>query len=380
MTSAEAPKTGPGHPASAFSRKVLTACLIVIGLALLLVFLWFALRVLLLIFAGILLAVFLRTLSGGLHRLTRVPHGLCLLVVVVGIVGAFSGLGVLLAPRIGEQMQELAAELPRAVSRVRDWLETQGWAQALIPATDQLPEGGELLSRASGVVSSAVGGIVGVGVVLFVGLYLAATPHLYTRGLLRLVPLDRRHRASEVLGALGYTVRWWLFGQLMAMLAVGVMTTVGLFLLDVPLALTLGFLAFLLDFVPTLGPVVAAVPGVLLALVESPMKAVWVTLMYVGVQQVESLLITPLVQQRAVKLPPVVTLSALLLMGVLAGPLGVLLATPLTACVLVLVKMLYVEDLLGDRIDTPDDHMKEKDRIPLPKPDAPADRGAAEPA
>jgi predicted PurR-regulated permease PerM len=149
-----------------------------------------------------------------------------------------------------------------------------------------------------------------------------------------------------------------------------VLTGLGLWLVGIPLAWTLGLIAGLLDFVPNIGPLIGFLPAFLLAMAMGPTKALWVAVVYVLVQTIEGYLVTPLVQKRAVDLPPALTITGQLLMGVLAGPLGVLLATPLLAVGMVLVKILYVEETLGDEMETPDDRMERDAGQPLPEDDS----------
>jgi predicted PurR-regulated permease PerM len=189
-------------------------------------------------------------------------------------------------------------------------------------------------------------------IVVFVGLYVAADPDVYARGLVRLVPMPRRRRAREVLEALARTLRRWLVGKLLGMAVIAVATWAGLSLAGVPLALVLGLLAGLLNFVPYLGPMLSFVPALPLAIPEGATTVGWVLGLYVGIQMAESYLLTPLVDQQSVALPPALTITAQVLLGVLLGWLGLVLATPLTAAALVLVRMLYVEDLLGDSEDS----------------------------
>lgn len=158
-------------------------------------------------------------------------------------------------------------------------------------------------------------------------------------------------RAEEVIDTVVLTLRLWLLGQLVVMVAVGTLSTIGLWLIGVPGALLLGLFAGLLEFVPVIGPLIAAIPAVLVALVESPVTAVYVALLYFGVQQLEEYVITPLAQQRAVHLPPLLTIAAVLIMQILFGILGALVATPLIAALMVLVKMLYLEDVLGKEVE-----------------------------
>ena len=132
------------------------------------------------------------------------------------------------------------------------------------------------------------------------------------------------------------------------MTIIGVLTTVGLWIMGIPLALALGIIAAIFTFIPNIGPVLSAIPAVLLGLIDSPQQALYIAALYVGIQTVESLMITPLIQRKTVSLPPALTLSAQVLLGVILGGLGVALATPMAAAALVLTRMLYVDDTQTD--------------------------------
>lgn len=190
-------------------------------------------------------------------------------------------------------------------------------------------------------------------IIAFVGVYLAAQPFLYIDGIVTLVPKAKRARARQVLDEIGRTLSRWLFGKLCAMIVVGVATAAGLGMLGVPLALILGIIAGLLDFIPYLGPLMAAVPGVLIALTISPELAMYTVALFVCIQTAEGYLLTPLIAKKAVSLPPAITIAAQVLLGTLFGLTGVALATPLAALLAVLVSMLYVQDVLGDDVPTP---------------------------
>ena len=142
----------------------------------------------------------------------------------------------------------------------------------------------------------------------------------------------------------------WLGGRFGLMILNGGLTALGLWLLGVPLAPTLGLIAGLLNFVPNFGPWIAAVPAVLIAFLQSPQQALYVALLYLILQSIDAYLLTPLVDRKSVELPPVLTITAQVLLGLAFGFIGLLLASPLTAAAMILVQKLYVEDVIGDRV------------------------------
>jgi predicted PurR-regulated permease PerM len=321
---------------------------VVLGLWLL----WYAADVFLLIFAGVLVAVFLYNLSTLLSTHTPLSYGWALVTVVLTLV-VIAGLIVWLwAPRIAREATQLAEQLPRAVEHIRSQIAQTEVGSALLerlpPPSAMLTGRASAITRITGITSTVFSALASLVVVLFVGLYLAINPRLYERGLVRLVPISTRHHARTLLDRLGYTLRWWMVGTISSMTIIGVLTGTGLWLIGIPLAVVLGLIAGLLEFIPNLGPILSAVPAVLLAYTQSPTLALWVIAFYIAVQSLESYLIHPLVFKNAVELPPAITISALLLFGALFGFLGLLLATPLAAVTMVLIKMLYVEDMLGD--------------------------------
>jgi predicted PurR-regulated permease PerM len=270
-----------------------------------------------------------------------------LLLMVLVTVGAW-----LLIPSIAEQTDELRQTLPKSVELLERQVKRYEWGRWMLEKAPEpaelIPRRLDLFRRITGVVSGTLGAIGIVVVIFFTGLFFAVQPRLYTEGIVKLVMIRKRDRAREVIGQIGAELQWWLIAKLTAMVFVGGLTWLGLWLLGIGMPLTLAVLAALLTFIPNLGPIIAAVPAVLIALLDGPATAVWVVVLYIAIQTIESYLLTPLLQQQAVSLPPALTITTQLVMAVFVGGIGLALATPLTVVALVLVRSLYVQDTLGD--------------------------------
>jgi predicted PurR-regulated permease PerM len=313
--------------------------------------LWRGVHVLLLAFAGILFAVFLSSLSGWLSQRTGIPHGWALAAVVAVLTLLVGSTGWLLANRLAAQAVELSQKLPQSLQQVQDYLDARPWGHLLLEkapqAAETIAQGGEF-SRLTGLVSGAAHFLEAAVVIIFVGIFGAAEPALYKTGLLHLIPHGQRRRVAEAVDAVAFNLRWWLVGQVCLMVMVGVTTAAGLWLLGIPMALMLGLIAGILELIPYLGAWLSAVPAALVALLLGPWYLVMTLALYLGLHILKGYVLVPLVQRRAVHLPPALTLVAQLLLGELLGVLGLFVAAPLTVSAVVFLKMLYVEDALGD--------------------------------
>jgi predicted PurR-regulated permease PerM len=190
----------------------------------------------------------------------------------------------------------------------------------------------------------------GIMLIIFMSIYIAADPSLYHRGLMHLFPHRMRDRAGGVLSAMAVVLRRWLVTQLIAMLVIGAVTTIALLILRVKAAFALGLIAGLLEFIPTIGPILSAAPAIAMGFLDSPEKALTVALVYVGVQFMENHLLIPLLMKGGVDVPPVLTILGQALMTIVFGFLGLMVAVPMLAATMVAVKMLYVERVVGDEI------------------------------
>lgn len=336
-----------------FSQRVLIAAALIAAVALLCFTFWTAIDVFLLVFAAVLAAVFLRGISNAIHGWTRLGEGWSLFLVIIVLLAAVGGVVWLLAPRVSEQADQLSTQLPEATGSLLHVLQKHEWSRKLLSQAPDLPsivsQHQGLLTRLTGVLSAGLGAFANLFVIAIIGVFLAAQPQVYRKGFLRLLPFSWRSRAEEVLLAIGQSLQNWLLGQLFCMSMVGLLTGIGLWLLGIPLSLVLAVIGGLLDFIPTVGPFLAALPGVLMALLQAPEKALLVAAVYTGVQMIENYVLQPFAQRRAVNLPPALLLFSQLLFSVTLGLFGLVLATPLTVTAIVMIKMLYIEDALGDK-------------------------------
>ncbi|MBA3633527.1 MAG: AI-2E family transporter [Acidobacteria bacterium] len=338
-----------------FVKRLLIICAVITLIILGVFFISYIVDVLMLAFAAVLLAIFLRGLADLLNRYVKISEGKAVLLVSLLLVIILAVSIALLAPSVAEQVRHLRDELPKSAQTLSANLSQYDWGRAII---ENLPSTDDVLTRIStanwlssvgGFFSSTVGMIANFFIAILVAIYLASEPQTYIHGFTKLFPLGRRARVREVLAEIGETLQWWLVGKSGSMLVIGILTWIGLSIIGVPLALTLGLIAGLLSFIPNFGPILSAIPAILLAFIESPVSALYVIGLYVGIQLFESNLVTPWIERQTVELPPALTILSQLTLAVLIGGLGLVLATPVLAVIMVLVQMLYIQDVLGDK-------------------------------
>ncbi|HEY0063067.1 MAG TPA: AI-2E family transporter [Telluria sp.] len=319
--------------------------------------LWYAADALLLIFACMLFAILLYELSDVIKRRLHLRRKFALPLVVLLLLSVIGIGGWLMAPQIADQSDKLAEAIPHAITELRNTLNQNDLARRLlggVPSNDKLIAYlGRMVPNAGLFFSGVLGAFGNVLIILFVGIYFAAAPYTYIDGFVLLVPPHKRERVRAVLSEIGRTLAKWLLGKFASMVLVGTLTATGLALLGVPLALILGIIAGLLDFIPYLGPLMAGVPALLIAFSTSPTQALYVLGLFGVIQLIEGYLLQPLIENKTVSLPPALTIVMQVLFGTLFGLAGVALATPLTAVLAVVVTMLYVQDVLGDKVKTP---------------------------
>lgn len=324
---------------------------IIIGLLLLLIY--HGINILLLLFTGALLAILWRGISWWLSAKTNIPFKYILPIVIVLNIGSIVAFFWLSAPNISEQVDRLVQEIPVVITELKQDIENTALGKRIVTAIEDNQEDaisnymGEL-GRVFNIFTVTIGVVIDILLILIFALFLVANPQLYIEGLLHLVPKEKTERVREVLMETKNTLFRWFMGKIVDMFSIFILTLIGLWILGMPLVFTFALIAFLFSFVPNIGPLISVIPPMALAFLEGPKMPLYIGLLYLGIQLFESYFITPKIQQRAAFVPPVLLLLVQFLSAAFIGVLGLLLSTPILVAFIVVIKMLYVEDYLGD--------------------------------
>ena len=333
------------------SVEVARIVAVVAAVVALLAVLWFARTALLLLFAGILLAVLLDGLCQPLMRGTGMPKSLALFLVLLTIALIFLLIGWIAGPVLAQQLEELGRNLSQAIMNFSQQAANETGQGGMLRGFNWselvglLPSPLGIASGATAVASTVIGAAVSILIVIFFGVYLALDPDTYVRLVLRFAPVERREELRGMFTEMGRILRRWLVGQLSAMAVVGLVTYLGLLILGIPLGFVLALLLGLFEFIPYIGPILGAAPMLLVSAGQGLDMFAWVVALYIVVQLLESYVITPIIQSRAVSLPPVLVIAGQLVFGAMFGVLGLALATPLVAAASVPVRRYLGADI-----------------------------------
>jgi predicted PurR-regulated permease PerM len=308
---------------------------------------WFTRKVILLLFAALLIALVLTSLANLLRRVMPfLGRKTGLLAVLVLLGGVVVGLSLLFGPAIIDQIDDLTRTLPGVFAEfmveVRKSTAVQ-WVQRFLPDVEDMASEG---AGVGGLFASTFEAATSFTFIVFTALFLAASPDLYIRLFIKLFPPELRDDIGESVARVTETLKGWLLGQLVSMIFVGILTGVALALVGIPLPLALGLLAGLGEFIPFIGPLLVSMPALLFALTESTNKFLLVLVIILVIQVLESNVIVPIVQRKVIHMPPVVTLTSMLFLGGMFGLLGLFVAAPLVATILVLVEEWHLKRYL----------------------------------
>ena len=334
--------------------------LILIGCAAALAALWLAREILLLGFLGILIAVVFSFPVGWLSRI--VPRGVAVILVLLALAGAAAGIAALAAPILQREVDQLRESGPRAVKTAQSWLRrvesTAGGAGSgqQGSAGQKAPEvAAEVGEKAVPALLALVSGITAVVLVIVLGAFLVYKPDVYRRGVRLLVPSRHEPKFDEAWQRVGEGLRKWVGGILISMTLMGTLAAIGLAVIGIEEWLLLGVLTFLGTFVPYVGAIASAIPGLLAGLAQSPRHFLLAAAVYVGVHLVEGYLVQPIVMRRAVEIRPALLLFGQGVFGAVFGLMGTIVATPLLVCAQILTEYLWVERRLGKDPDHPEE-------------------------
>jgi predicted PurR-regulated permease PerM len=339
----------------ALSRIVYGGIYRAVGLILaLLLGLYFIYEIRTIVLVLLIALLFAVVLSGPVNYLSRrgIPKVLGVLAVLGCCVVALWLASIAVIPVIQEQAEQFISDFPALLDEAQGLIASLGGTdlRSLLERGEETLSSKVTLASVLDLGRSITEGV-SLGLVSFiVTVYLVVHPTMLVDGFVSLFPAGRRERVRDVLGKMYQAVQKWFLGQLSAMVIIGVLTTIALYIIGIPYAFFIGALSGILAFIPLVGTFISLIPQVILALAVDPVLVVWVVLSSITIHQIEAHVIHPVVMSRAVTLHPVVVVSAILIMGTLFHVIGLLLAVPLVAALSVLVRELWISQM--DRIGT----------------------------
>jgi predicted PurR-regulated permease PerM len=303
-----------------------------------------AFDVLLMAMAGALIATYFHGLGDLIERKTKLKRKFAMLISVVGSIAIIGLLFWFMGTKIQSQVAELSNTLPHTINNVKAKMSTSPIGQKILDSLSG-DNSQKLMATAQSFFSTGFGVLGDIYIIIFLGIFFTASPDTYKNGILLLVPNDRKALGQRVMNRISLSLKGWLKGMMVSIVLVTILISTALTIVGLPVAMVLGLITGLLELVPNFGSVIAMVPGVLLGLTVSTNTGIVVALIYISSQTITGNIVNPLIQRKLIKLPPALTLISQLIMGAVSGVLGVILAVPLLAIVIILVDELYVKKI-----------------------------------
>jgi predicted PurR-regulated permease PerM len=336
--------------------------LIVLCMALVPVLIWFLFDVILITVGAILIGVLLHLVAEPLIRWCKLPQSIALVVSGILIIGVVGGAAYLFGTQIEAELADVVARAGTAVTEITTQLQKSA-AGKFILSHIQGGSGFSIPSFLSGIFSVSIRFLEALVVTVIGGFYLAAQPELYRKGLGKLFPQPWRAEADETIEDIGRGLRLWLIGELIQMVLIGGLTTIAVWLIGLPSPLALGVIAGLAEFIPYLGPIVAAVPAILVATTQGGNFIFWTVIAYLLIHQLEGNLIAPMIQRQLIFIPPAVMLLAIVIILFVFGGVSIIFAGPIAVIIFIAIKKLYVRDSLGEATALPGEPQRRGQRM-----------------
>jgi predicted PurR-regulated permease PerM len=301
-----------------------------------------AFNILLMAFAGVLIAVYFQGLAGFLEKKLKLNRKLASISSITGTLLILVLLTWFIGATIQRQAAELSNALPNTVNTAREKLSHSTIGQRILKYSSG-DNSQKLLDTASTLFSTSFGVVGELYIILFFGIFFTADPTLYKKGILSFFPLNKKNTGEIILNRIGIALKGWLKSILISIVLITVLLAGSLALIGLPVTIALGLFAGMLEIIPNFGPMIAMIPGVLLGFTMSTQTAIIVALTYIACQTVVGSFVIPLVQKKIIHLPPAVTFMSQLIMGMLSGVLGIILAVPILSIIIILIDELYVK-------------------------------------
>lgn len=327
--------------------EFLKLALVVVAVAIIPKLVWYLFGVVLMTFGAIILAMLLRLGARPLVRWLSLPEPLALLLSGLLVLVIIGGSGYFFGTRIADELQDVVQRVNSANGSIQASLKGSDIGNFLLNHISG-PDF-SLASVLSGFLRLSTSFLEGLIIMVISGVYLAAQPRLYRDGLIWLFPPRAHARAAEIIDGIGEALRLWLLGQLIEMILIGVLSTLAVWIIGVPSPLALGLIAGVGEFIPYLGPILAAIPAILVALTKNYETALWTLLAYLVIHQIEGQIVTPLIQRRMVAIPPAVMLLGIAALTYLFGMTAIVFAAPIAVVIFAAVNLIYVRDTLGEK-------------------------------
>lgn len=339
----------PNHKKSkkelSFLQKTWIAGLVFALIIILILFFSNSINVFILILVGALIACYFRGLGTFIHRKTKWSSRLSLSISVIGTILVMAGTLYLMGATIASQTAELEQNFPKLIDKAKDFFENTDVGKEIMKREDSIKSSTQLESFFAGFFKTTFGGIGDIYVILLIGIYFTVAPEVYKKGVLQLIPPKSRDKANAVVERVASDLTKWLFGKFVAMFIIFVSTAIALAIVGLPAWLVLAFIAGLLVFIPNFGPIISAIPALLVALAESGTTAIIVGILYIIIQVTEGSFITPKLQNRLVQIPPALIILAQVFAGILIGVWGIIFATPIALIIKIIVEELYIKPM-----------------------------------
>jgi predicted PurR-regulated permease PerM len=340
----EQPHTSRTKKELTYIEKVWQTVAIVALLVVVILIARVAFNVVLMVMAGALISTYFHGMGDFVERKTKLKRRYAMLISVIGSIAILGLLLWFMGTKIQAQVTELSNTLPHTINNVKTKMATSPIGQKILESTSD-NNSQKMMSTAQSFFSTSFGVIGDIYIIMFLSIFFTANPSLYKNGILLLIPKDKKALGQHIMNRISLSLKGWLKGMMVSMVLVTILISAGLSLIGIPVAMVLGLITGILELIPNLGSLLAMIPGVLLALTISTNKGIIVALLYITSQTITANIVNPLIQKKLIKLPPALTLISQLIMGALSGALGIILAVPLLAIVIILVDELYVKKI-----------------------------------